>query len=239
MSAPVPTVAVPPERAPQGSPAAQPNATSQQLADDSPVGTSASAPKRPRLVTFLVCLVVALLLACSYLIYLSSKWSDFGDATNAANFDLGKQLSATESALNSARTSLENTRSQLNTAQERISELAKEKAQVGDDREEQRLIAEDTTAVATEALGVSRNLGKCVELQSQYLGHMREYLSGQRTLASQLGLDPDDRDETTVTDAQAEMKAADDAMDGILTDLNSTCEAAIERHNKLITDLQE
>lgn len=211
----------------------------EQRTEQVPQAPATTHPRRPRSIIVLSALLAVLALACGYLLFLCIKWSDFGDATHAANYDLGKQLAATETALDSARTSLDNTRSQLTTAQERISELAKEKALVGDDREEQRLIAEDTTAVATEALAVSRDLGKCVEVQSKYVNALSDYTQAQRRLTTQLALDPEAGDTAAVSDAQDDIKTASTTLTGLEDSLNDTCTEAVDRHNKLVEDLQE
>lgn len=174
-----------------------------------------------------------------YLAYLANEWSGFATATHSANFELGAGLRNTELELDSAKQSLANTRDQLTTAQQRISELAKEKALVGDDREQQRIIAQDTTAVATESLAVSRDLARCVDLQVEYTGYLNDYAAAQNKVASQSSLAEQDRDSSVLNTAVSAASEAVEAMKGLEDNLNDVCSASVERHNKLIEDLRE
>lgn len=187
----------------------------------------------------LAALLALAVAAASYLGYLASKWSSFGEATHSANYELGETLLNTQVDLDSAKQSLENTRNQLTTAQQRISELAKEKALVGDDREQQRIIAQDTTAVATESLAISRDLARCLDLQIEYSEYLNDYASAQNIIASQMAQTEHDRDTASLSSATSKASGAIEAMKGIEENLNDVCSAAVERHNKLVEDLRE
>lgn len=194
------------------------------------------APRSTKILSvFLACAVVG----AGYLGYLAASWSTYGEQTNAANHELGTDLAHTRAELQSANDSLESTREQLSTAQKRISELAKEKALVGDDREQQRIIAQDTTAVATESLAISRDLGRCLEVQSEYIGKLTKFSNAQSVVNAQLAMVAEDRDDDGLAQAQDKAREAAAALSGMEENLKDVCDGAAKRHNNLVEDLRE
>jgi hypothetical protein len=201
-----------------------------KAAPDSRVSTSSKV---------LAILLGLAVVACAYLGYLANRWSDFGSETHSANFQIGRELATTQAELDAAQESLKATRSQLSTAQQRISELAKEKALVGDDRELQRIQAQDTAALAQESLAISRELGRCLEMQGEYTGYLADYVSAQGDLLTLTSIDPEQQDAEELTETRARVRSARDALSGLEDSMNEVCDAAVERHNNLVESLRE
>ncbi|WP_333811196.1 hypothetical protein [Timonella senegalensis] len=172
-------------------------------------------------------------------IYLANRWSAYGDSVEAANRELGEQIAQSRSELASAKSSLDSTRDQLATAQKRISELATEKAQAGDDRESQRILAQDTAALANEALKVSRDFGECVSNQSDLVSSLSDVLSNQSKLLTQANKAPQDRDAAEVSEINSSLSTARSAVNSDQDAVNATCKAAIDRYNDLIASLED
>ncbi len=129
---------------------------------------------RARRVLTAVLVVLALGLAGStgYLYRTSHAWQDRAESYEAASTSLGTDLAATRQDLDGAQSELDAVRAQLTTAQERIVELANEKAQVGDDREAQRLLADYQARVSAAAGRVALLLDQCVKGQEQLIGYL-------------------------------------------------------------------
>lgn len=208
-----------------------------------PLGSPDSSQPRPQrkvsTLTALVAVIAVLVCACAYVTYLAVRWSDFGEATHAANQELGLSIAQTTEELESARASLEATRSQLTTAQQRISELANEKAEAGDDREQQRIRAEDTFAVATESLGVSSDLAQCLTLQNTALSHLTAMSNAQGVVSAQALKPVEDRDLGLITQSSETISSQRTALVEMQNEMIETCQDAIDRHNKLVDDLAE
>lgn len=205
----------------------------------SPSGSREAKLKAPSKALILGVIIGVLVCACAYVTYLAVRWSDFGEATHQANQELGLTIAQTTEELESARASLEATRSQLTTAQQRISELANEKAEASDDREQQRIRAEDTFAVATESLGISADLAQCLTLQNKANSYLTEISNAQSVVASQALKPVDERDTEAITTASQTISAQRDSLMNMQDSMISTCQDAIDRHNNLIDDLQE
>ena len=129
---------------------------------------------RARRVLTAALVVVALGLAgaTGYLYRTSNAWQDRADQYEAASAALGADLSASAQDLDGAQAQLVAVAAQLTTAQDRIVELADEKAQVGDDREAQRLVADYQARVSTAAGRVALLLDRCVKGQDQLIGYL-------------------------------------------------------------------
>jgi hypothetical protein len=66
---------------------------------------------------------------------------------------------------------------QLETAQERITQLADEKAQVGDDREVQRQLVDYQARVSQAAANVASALSTCIDAQNQLITYLEDAAS--------------------------------------------------------------
>ena len=128
--------------------------------------------RSPIAVVVLAVLLVASLGAGAYLAVLSNQWHDRSTEWESQSRMLGEKVANLTTDLSGMTSELTVTREQLATAQTRITELADEKAQVGDDRENQKILASDIQAVAQEALDVSASLGDCISAQNTALTYL-------------------------------------------------------------------
>lgn len=164
--------------------------------------------RSPLVAVVLAVLLVAALGAGTYLAVLSNQWHDRSQAWESESRALGEKVANLTTDLSGMTSELTLTREQLVTAQARITELADEKAQVGDDRESQKILASDIQAVAQEALDVSASLGDCISAQNTALGYL------------------------TVPDS-----ATPEVLQASIDQSNSVCTAAIKDYNSLQEDL--
>jgi hypothetical protein len=150
----------------------------------------ASAPhgevrrRRPTPVALALVLVVVLLVATllvGYLVRTTRAWQ----ATSSDWEDLarrhGADLATTQTSLDEALTALEETQAQLATAQARITELADEKAQLGDASESQRQLADYQARVSAAAGTVATALTTCVDGQQRLIGYLKDAASYDAT----------------------------------------------------------
>ena len=177
-------------------------------------GRGARTPSRrraaPVVAVVLGVLLVVAVGAGAYLAVLSNQWHERSGQWESESRMLGEKVANLTTDLSGMTAELTITREQLATAQTRITELADEKAQVGDDRENQKLLASDIQAVAQEALDVSASLGDCIAAQNTVLTYL-----------------------TTPDSATPEV------MQAAVDQSNSVCTAAIADHNALLQDLAD
>lgn len=158
----------------------------------------------------LALLLVVALGAGAYLAVLSHRWEERSGEWEAQSRELGNEVADLTGDVAGMTSELTIVRDQLATAQTRITELADEKAQVGDDRESQKILADDVQEVAETALDVSAALGDCVTAQSTVMG----YLAAPETTTP----------EVIATAA---------------TQADTVCAAAVEDYNSLQQDLAD
>jgi hypothetical protein len=169
-----------------------------------------SSRGRRAAVVALSLLLVLALGAGAYLAVLSHRWEERSGEWEAQSRDLGSEVADLTGDVAGMTSELTIVRDQLATAQTRITELADEKAQVGDDRESQKILADDVQEVAETALDVSAALGDCVTAQSTVMG----YLAAPETTTP----------EVIATAA---------------TQADTVCAAAVEDYNSLQQDLAD
>jgi hypothetical protein len=120
-------------------------------------------------------LVAALLVAgTTYLWRTSDAWQQRAADYEDASRDLGALLADERARLTATNADLESVRDQLATAQTRIIELANEKAQLGDDREAQRMLADYQERISDAAGRVAKALDQCVQGQNRLIGYLRD-----------------------------------------------------------------
>lgn len=240
----------PPQSAYQGQPAVpQPSegadhVENQFAPDPEPVpqhakpDRKATAPGTPRWLTIvLVVLLILTLAVTGYLIHLSRSWSAQSEKLDGISQDLGEQVSQLQTELNTTTANLEVAEDQLFKSQKRITELASEKALVGDDRENQRILAEDTAQVASEALTVSSQLGDCVTAQSALATEIGGAQSTQNKIIRELALDEPDLE--VIDTLNEELAATNTKISDQQKATTDTCEPAVDRYNSLLSDLDQ
>jgi hypothetical protein len=140
--------------------------------DRRPHTTHRARSSRHTAVIALAATSTALLALSAYLWAASEAWQDRAETYATANTQLGSELASSTVAFNDVSTELDAVRIQLTTAQDRIIELADEKAQIGDDREAQRMLADYQERVSEAAGTVALALERCVQGQNQLIGYM-------------------------------------------------------------------
>ncbi len=147
-------------------------------------GDATSAPTPPKrsrrswllpTTAVLLALTTALLGgATAYLWHTSDAWEKRAADYESASKDLGAVLANTRADLKTTTADLAAVRAQLSTAQARIIELANEKAQIGDDREAQRLLVDYQQRVSKAAGTVAQALDQCVQGQNELIGDLQQ-----------------------------------------------------------------
>lgn len=122
----------------------------------------------------LVVVVVAAGLLTAYLIRTTTAWQ----RTSAQWEDLarthGTELAQAQSDLEAAQAELTDTQTQLATAQQRITELADEKARLGDTSASQQQLADYQARVSQAAGQVATALANCIDGQQRLIGYLRD-----------------------------------------------------------------
>ncbi len=104
----------------------------------------------------------------------SVKWKQQVEDVKTQNYDLGKRLGDEQTQVVNLQGENDQIASQLKTAQQKVLDLADEKAQQGDNVEfYARQIDELTTALST-AKGVSNALDRCIEGNTQLIGYLHD-----------------------------------------------------------------
>ncbi|WP_157544360.1 hypothetical protein [Jonesia quinghaiensis] len=183
-------------------------------------------------------IIIVLASALAYVIYLANQWSVYGKEVNAHAHTMGVEIAQLESELSSAENQLDAAQEQLSTAQSRITELASEKALVGDDRETQRLLAEDTAAIATEALGVSSDLASCVTRQTRVLNAVSSIQSTQNDLLTERSKPSKDQDSEVLAQLDESLQEEQNKLTKASEVAEETCQGATERYTTLVEDLE-
>lgn len=119
-----------------------------------------------------VLLVLTLGLA-GYLWITTRAYRDLAASTEARARVIGTDLASTRAQLAGATDELAGVRSQLKTAQARITALADEKAQAGDAREAQLQLLDYQQRVSAAAGTVASALDHCVQGQDQLISYLK------------------------------------------------------------------
>lgn len=107
----------------------------------------------------------------------SFKWQQQVEDIKAQNYDLGQRLADEQTQVVALQNENDQVASQLKTVQQKVLDLADEKAQQGDNVEfYARQIDELTTALST-AKGVANALDRCIEGQTQLVGYLKDAAS--------------------------------------------------------------
>ncbi|GGM39485.1 hypothetical protein ACFQBY_01430 [Promicromonospora citrea] len=134
----------------------------------------APAPGPRRGARWLAVLLVATIAVGGYLWVTTVRWQH-----NAAQWEQKARAYAEEVAslrmqLDAAGTELQAARDQLRTATARITDLANEKAQLGDENVASQQVLDYQTQVSAAAGTVASALGQCVSGQEQLVGYLKE-----------------------------------------------------------------
>ncbi|WP_231583738.1 hypothetical protein [Cellulomonas sp. A375-1] len=149
----------------------------EQSRTEGPAPSPGEPPRRrSRTVPVLAVLLVVSLVVAGPLIAYLWRTTDEWRASSADWEDLARgtavELDRTRGDLADAQRTLDDTRAQLATAQERITELADEKAQLGDDSAAQQQLVDYQARVSQAAGKVATALATCIAAQGQLIGYM-------------------------------------------------------------------
>lgn len=208
----VPPPSFPPTEPPAGDGPPTSTVAPLEVAPDAPVPPvpTRRPGRRAKVAVTLLAVTTALLIGSTvYLWRTSDAWEGRANDYEAVSHDLGSDLSDTRAELKATAAELEAVQSQLSTAQARIIELANEKAQIGDDREAQRLLVDYQERVSSAAGKVALALDQCVRGQNQLIGYLQN---------AEL-YDPKDLD-AYATDVQDLCQAATDANSALQAELS-------------------
>lgn len=158
-------LAVPPETGPDGR---------AEEHDEQRTGPGRRRRRRWWPVALLALLLAAAIALTVYLWQVLEEWQDRSDELTTAAYDIGEELAVTRGELDGARSELEAVRSQLTAAQQRISELAEEKARIGDDVATQNQLLDYQARVSQAAGKVAEALDLCVRSQQQLIVYLED-----------------------------------------------------------------
>lgn len=151
--------------------AARPSAWAPPVAG-TPTAPPARHRRQPWGVIVLTTLFALTLALATYLVVLTRAHEERAADWERLARTTGTELAQQRAELDGALAELEAVRSQLQTAQARITELADEKAQIGDEREAQRQLVDYQARVSDAAGKVAGALDTCVDGQYQLIGYL-------------------------------------------------------------------
>lgn len=144
--------------------------------DEAPA-TAPVAPRRNGLVALVVVLALALLATAGTAAYLwrsADSWSAAAADWEALARRHGEEVAVARGEIEALSAELEATRGQLSTAQGRITELADEKARLGDTTAAQQQLADYQARVSQAAGQVATALASCIDGQERLIGYLEE-----------------------------------------------------------------
>ncbi|QZN87545.1 hypothetical protein K5O09_11245 [Cellulomonas sp. C5510] len=125
------------------------------------------------MVALAVLLAAALALAAVLWLRVVS-WQEYAAQVEDRGRDVGAELATLRAQHEGTLGELAAVADQLATAQERIVQLADEKAQVGDDREVQRQLVDYQARVSQAAANVASALSTCIDAQNQLITYLED-----------------------------------------------------------------
>ncbi|MGW6132312.1 hypothetical protein ACWFNE_19990 [Cellulomonas sp. NPDC055163] len=137
-----------------------------------PAAPSARHRRQPWAVIVLAMLFALTLALATYLVVLTRAHEERAAQWEQVARTTGTELAQQRVELDGAIAELEAVRTQLQTAQARITELADEKAQIGDEREAQRQLVDYQARVSEAAGKVAGALDVCVDGQYQLISYL-------------------------------------------------------------------
>lgn len=157
---------------------AEPPATPGEHAHVAPPPAPPRHRRRPWAVIALSVLLVLVTALSTYLWVRTVRYEEYAQGVEDQGRAIGSDLATLRSQHEGTLAELAAVNEQLTTAQGRITELADEKAQVGDDREVQRQLVDYQARISQAAANVASALSTCIDAQNQlitYLGNAAAY----------------------------------------------------------------
>lgn len=154
-----------------------------------------------------IVLAVLLVAACALAAFFwvrSDRWEAYAAQVESDAGAIGEDLAQLRTEHDGTVAELSTVQEQLSASQQRVTELAAEKAAVGDDREAQRQLVDYQERVSAAAGSVATSLNECINRQQELLGYLDDAAA----------YDPDDlvrfRDQVDALCASA--KSANDSL---------------------------
>ncbi|WP_282945398.1 hypothetical protein [Cellulomonas endometrii] len=130
--------------------------------------------RRPWAVVVLSVLLVLVTALSAYLWVRTVRYEEYAQDVEDQARTIGTELATLRTEHEGTVGELAAVNDQLATAQTRITELADEKAQVGDDREVQRQLVDYQQRVSQAAANVASALSTCIEAQNQLITYLED-----------------------------------------------------------------
>lgn len=121
-----------------------------------------------------VALLIVAIIVVVHLRNVSLEWEAQVNAVKVQNYDLGTSLAGEQTQVVDLESANEQITSQLQTAQQKILELADEKAQQGDNVEFYARQIDDLTTELASAASVANSLDRCIDGKTQLVGYLKE-----------------------------------------------------------------
>lgn len=129
--------------------------------------------RRPRALTAaLIVLLVAVSALAAYLWVRGDRWADYAEHVESDARTIGGDLAQLRTDHAGTVAELQTVQEQLTASQQRVTELAAEKAEVGDDREAQRQLVDYQERISAAAGTVATSLNECITRQQELLGYL-------------------------------------------------------------------
>lgn len=122
----------------------------------------------------LAVLLVAALVAVGYLWRTTAAWEDHAAQWESKAHGYAEEVATLEAELDGVTAELVSAREQLDTATARITDLADEKAQLGDENVASQQYLDYQRRVSEAAGVVATALGQCTAAQSQLIGYLED-----------------------------------------------------------------
>ncbi len=135
---------------------------------------AASRRRRPWAVVVLSLLLVLVTALSAYLWVRTDRYEAYARDVVDQGRTIGTELATLRAQHEGTLSELDAVNAQLATAQARITELADEKAQVGDDREVQRQLVDYQGRISQAAANVASALSTCIEAQNQLITYLSD-----------------------------------------------------------------
>lgn len=134
----------------------------------------APAPGPRRGSRWLAVLLVVTIAVGAYLWVTTVRWQGTSAEWEAKAHEYAEEVAALRMQLDGANSELQAARDQLSTATARITDLANEKAQLGDENVASQQYLDYQTQVSGAAATVASALGQCVSGQEQLVGYLKD-----------------------------------------------------------------
>ena len=151
-----------------------------------------SPPRRRGVVVLMATLAVALVvagLAVGRMLQVNAAWQRSSTQWQALARTHGEQLAQAQADLQAAQDELTATRSQLDAAQQRITQLADEKAKLGDTTAAQQQLADYQARVSQAAGKVATSLATCIDGQNKLISYLDNAAAYDATSLAGYGTD--------------------------------------------------